>query len=113
MSMDLLPTILSVSETKIPEGLSFDGLNFSSVLFQEANLKERTLYWRYQKKKAARKDKWKLLITASDTALYDLKANIKETTDLAAKNEDVMNDLFELLKAWEKDVGRTDEMKTL
>jgi hypothetical protein len=24
-----------------------------------------------------------------------------------------MNDLFELLKAWEKDVGRTDEMKTL
>jgi arylsulfatase A len=109
VSMDLLPTVLSVSEAKIPEGLAFDGLDFSSVLFQESNLKERTLYWRYQKQKAVRKDQWKLLITASDTALYDLKADIKETTDLSGTHEDVAKDLVELLRAWEKDVGKTGE----
>lgn len=113
MSMDLVPTILSVTHAQIPEKLSFDGVDFSPLLFGESRLPERTLFWRYRKQKAVRDDQWKLLINELDTALYDLDRDMQETTDLSDSNKPVVEALLKQLEAWERNVGGYSEMKTL
>lgn len=112
-SMDLLPTILSISEASIPEGVEFDGVNFSNLLFEGAPLEERTLFWRYRDQKAARQQQWKLLITESDTALFNLQEDLREMTDLSDKHPDVLEDLIQKLGNWEAEIGQTNAMKTL
>ena len=111
LSMDLLPTILSVTQTSAET--DFDGTDISSVLFENGQLDERTLFWRYGKQKAARKNQWKLWITETDTALFDLEKDLQETTNLADTQTDIMHELLRQLNAWEKEVTENVEMKTL
>jgi arylsulfatase A-like enzyme len=111
--MDLTPTILAVSNAQIPEGLQFDGVDFSKVLFGGTDFTDRTLFWRYRNQRAARRNQWKLVITGSDTALYDLGQDLEETTDLSDSSRNVVESLARQLEAWESDVGKDVEMKTL
>lgn len=112
ITMDLLPTMLSVNHAPISKALKFDGIDFSDVLFKGKELKERALFWRYQGQKALRKAQWKLLVTKTDTALYDLKKDLKETTDLSDSRKDILKDMMKQLQALEKDVTHHVEMKT-
>lgn len=113
VSMDLLPTILSICHTQITEEDNFDGIDFSEVLLEEAKIENRAIFWRYQDQKAVRYKQWKLLITEKDTALYDLQQDLKETMDLSAKHQNVLEDLIKKLEDWEIEVGQNSEMKTL
>jgi hypothetical protein len=66
-----------------------------------------------EREKAVRKEQWKLVITKSDTALYNLEHDLKETTDLSGNHKNVVEDLINQLEAWERDVGRSTDMKML
>jgi arylsulfatase A-like enzyme len=113
ISMDLLPTILSISQGEAPSAIDFDGMDFSKILFEEPHLEERTLFWKYREQKAARKNQWKLLITETDTALYNLEKDLKETTNLADSHTAIVEELIRQLKNWENEVTQNVEMKTL
>jgi arylsulfatase A-like enzyme len=113
VSMDLVPTILSICQAKTPGDVEFDGLDFSKLLLEEAKLEERTIFWRYQDQKAVRHKQWKLLVTEKDTALYDLEQDIKETMDISEKHQNVLEVLTKKLEGWEIEVGQKSEMKTL
>lgn len=113
ISMDLLPTILSISQGQLPGDVTFDGRDFSGVLLDKPELEERTLFWRYNNQKAVRAKQWKLLITASDTALYNLEQDLKETTDLSEQHPRIVENLTRQLEDWEREVGKDSEMKTL
>ncbi len=112
MSMDVLPTLLSVAGISASPNITFDGVDFSGLLFgQEAGLPERTVFWRYRGNKVAREGPWKLLVTESDTSLYHLSEDLKETRDQSAQNPDIREELLQDLEEWEKDVDV--EQKTL
>ena len=112
-TMDLMPTILAVTRTQPPASIRFDGIDFSGVLFGGADFPDRTLFWRYRNQRAARRNQWKVVITGSDTALYNLEQDLEETTDLSDSNRNVVEGLVRQLEAWESDVGKDVEMKTL
>lgn len=112
MGMDLLPTILSVTNTAVPSDIEFDGTDFSNILFGDGQLEERTSFWRYRKQKAVRKNKWKLLISEKDTMLYDLEKDIEEMTDIAPKNSRLVKNLTAQLQDWEREVTQGVELKT-
>ena len=112
ISMDLLPTLLSVGQAPIASD-SFDGVDFSTLLLEGRPLEERTLFWRYQKQRAARQDQWKLWMTETDTALYNLAQDLNETTNLANRHTEVVEHLTGQLEAWEKEVTQNVDMKTL
>jgi arylsulfatase A-like enzyme len=76
-------------------------------------LDERTLFWRYRNQKAARKNQWKLWMTATDTALYNLEQDLKETTNLADTHTASVEELIRQLNVWEKEVTQNVEMKTI
>src|SRR5690606_13643970 len=86
VSMDLLPTLLKISQTPFPENREFDGLDFSGLLFSGEKIEDRTIFWRYGDQKAARNNKWKLLISEQDTVLYNLDNDLKESVDVSEKH---------------------------
>lgn len=113
ISMDILPTLLTISGTQRPDGMAFDGTDFSTVLFDGDSLDTRTLFWRYNGQKAARKGPWKLVLTDADTLLYNLDADPGETRNLSGERPDIGGDLLRELEGWEKEMGETSNMKTI
>ncbi|SIS54575.1 Arylsulfatase A [Zobellia uliginosa] len=112
MSMDLLPTILSIVKAPLAK---FDGVNFSEILFSETevHLEDRPVFWRYKGSKAVRHKDWKLIIKEKDTVLYNLSADLKESKNLYSHNNPVAMKLIQSLKDWENEIGPEDKMITL
>ncbi|MBS3777060.1 MAG: sulfatase-like hydrolase/transferase, partial [Bacteroidales bacterium] len=112
VSFDLFPTMLSITNTKRPDTLSLDGIDLSPLLFQGETLPERTVVWRYRGQKAVRKGKWKLMITESDTLLFDLEADRYESNDLAPENPGKVEELLDEYRQWKADVVKGVTMRT-
>ncbi len=100
---DVFPTMLSIAGVEAPKNRVLDGVNILPALEGSATKVERPqpLFWRLHMapnmKIAMRVDDWKILAdeTLSEFELYNLKDDVKETTDL--KNKDV--ERFGALKA--------------
>lgn len=70
------------------------------------------LFWRYNNQRAIRKGPWKLLITDTDTALYNLEQDIRESNNLYARQQDKALELQTQLAQWEQEVAQGVVMKT-
>ncbi|MEQ1752043.1 MAG: sulfatase-like hydrolase/transferase [Prosthecobacter sp.] len=100
---DVFPTMLSIADVEAPKNRVLDGVNILPALVGSATKVERPqpLFWRLHMapnmKIAMRVDDWKILAdeTLSEFELYNLKDDVKETTDL--KDTDV--ERFGALKA--------------
>ena len=104
--------VCSSDLTEKPDTLELDGIDLSPLLFQTEDLPERTVAWRYRGQKAMRKGQWKLMITESDTLLFDLNADLDESNDLASENPDKTEELLNEYNQWKEEVGKTETMKT-
>jgi arylsulfatase A-like enzyme len=112
VSFDLFPTMLSVTNTKKSDTLELDGIDLSPLLFQREDLPERTVAWRYRGQKAVRKGQWKLMITESDTLLFDLGADLDESDDIAPENPGKVDELLNEYTRWKEDVVEGVTIKT-
>ncbi|MFW6103953.1 MAG: sulfatase-like hydrolase/transferase [Bacteroidota bacterium] len=112
VSFDLFPTMLSITNTKKPDTLNLDGMDLSPLLFQGETLPERTVVWRYRGEKAVRKGPWKLMITESDTLLFDLETDRDESNDLARENPGKVEELLNEYRQWKADVVKGVTMRT-
>jgi uncharacterized sulfatase len=104
--------MLSSTNTEKPDTLELDGIDLSPLLFQRGDLPERTVAWRYRGQQAVRKGQWKLMITESDTLLFDLGADLDESDDLAPQNPDKVKELLKEYNQWETDVCEGVTLKT-
>jgi arylsulfatase A len=104
MSFDLFPTILSICGLEIPGNLKLDGMDFSSVLFDQQELSERIVFWRYRDQKVARRGNMKLIITKNDTMMFDLSSDVGERLDLSSHHMEIKRFLLESLEDWEKEM---------
>jgi arylsulfatase A-like enzyme len=108
LTMDLFPTVLEAAGVKPPAGI--DGVSFLATLKGEPEpALERNLYFvwreggaRYGGKtiEALRQGDWKLLQDSpfAPMELYNLKDDPQETTDLAKKQEKLLNSLDAALR---------------
>jgi arylsulfatase A-like enzyme len=90
---DLLPTAMDIALTKAPE--KTDGLSVLPVLTGRGKVKKHEdFYWESRDgdlQQAARMGDWKIVrIGAHAPALYNLKKDVGEKEDVAAKNPDVV-----------------------
>lgn len=58
---DILPTLASLTESPIPDGMNVEGVNIWPSLESRTDLPERTIYWHIGKNLAVRKGDWKLI----------------------------------------------------
>jgi len=112
ITMDLLPTFLGLARAEKPDTLHLDGLNLSRLIFNRDDLPERNLFWRYRGQKAVRSGAWKLMISDSDTLLFNLVEDISEERDLSDQYPERVFTLTSAIENWEEDVMSGVRLKT-
>ncbi len=111
---DFYPTILDlIGETQLP-GEHADGISLLSVI-QGQSMAERPLIWHYphygnqggEPSSIIRLGEWKLIHYYEDghEELYNLNADLEETTDVSAANPELTKQLSEQLFTYLNDVG--------
>jgi arylsulfatase A-like enzyme len=99
---DFLPTACELAGVKPPAGL--DGISLVPTITGKGTQKEHDfLYWEFHEggtKQAVRHKHWKAIRPAPGTplVLYDLKADVRETNDVAKQHPDVVKVIEEYLK---------------
>ncbi len=116
---DILPTFAALADCKVPADRKLDGVNIWPQLAGQPDAKpahETFYFYRGLKLEAVRHGDWKLQLAnpakkadAKDDAfkpkLYNLKADIGETTDVAAANPERVKELEVLVLAMKDDLG--------
>jgi len=126
-TMDLLPTFAAVAGAKLPRDLKLDGLDLSGFLLGRTERSPRSDYFYYGgcRLLGVRDAKWKLVLprpaappgtgwwgrmieAVPQTQLYDLKADIGETTDVAAAHPAEVSRLMERIEWAREELGDID-----
>jgi arylsulfatase A-like enzyme len=102
-SLDVFPTAVAAGGGDTPKGLQLDGVELLPRFRGELKASERTLFWRTGggQSMAIRKGSMKLVRVGENSGeLYDLAADIGETTNLADKRPETASALSNELNAW-------------
>ena len=113
ISNDFFPTILDIAGKPVKSG-QVDGVSLVSLLNQSGSLSDRLLYWHYPHYSnqggipggAVRDGDWKLIERYEDGSvnLYNLKDDIGERNDVAAKHAARVQAMRAKLHSWYKEV---------
>jgi arylsulfatase A-like enzyme len=117
-TLDLLPTLARLAGTKAPEDRIIDGKNIWPLMAGEKGAEsphEAFYYYKIGQLQAVRSGKWKLHLdyeikrknrtARSPLKLYDLEADIGETTNVVAAHPDVVERLLGLAEKAREDLG--------
>lgn len=121
ISVDLYPTLLDLAGVKPKDGYVLDGASIKPLLLGTGSLEERkALYWHFPGYLGAGKDAWRTtpagairigdwkLIEFFETGekkLFNLKDDIGQKNNLAAKMPEKVNELYGMLVEWRKKVN--------
>ncbi|MEZ6120313.1 MAG: sulfatase-like hydrolase/transferase [Pirellulaceae bacterium] len=106
ISLDIMPTILAAAGIQPPAARPLDGINLLPVWQDQQSLPARQLVWNGR---AIRDETWKLLVTGNrpeTVALYNLKNDLGETTDVSAQYPERTKQMRDALAAWKMDVAK-------
>jgi arylsulfatase A len=111
-TMDLAPTFASLAGFSDSEKPAFDGIDISSVLFDQASLPPRTLFWRFNNSytdshaRAVRKGDWKFVLEEGQRHLFDLSKDPAERNNLASEFRERVEAMDAAYLEWEAEVTR-------
>ena len=111
-SVDFYPTLLELAGAEKPVEQVLDGKSLLPELLENKFDPERAIFWHYPvyhhdvPAGAIRKGDWKLIENqvTGKVSLYNLRANITESMDLAELYPEKTKELKTLLKNWQKEV---------
>ena len=106
LTMDVMPTSLAMAGIATPEGHSFDGIDLSSLLFEQMPLPHRYVFW---SQGAIRDGDWKLVKPKRKYELYNLKEDLGERNNLSDQYPERVEKLRALYEDWKKDINRKKE----
>ncbi|MEP3482389.1 MAG: sulfatase-like hydrolase/transferase [Fuerstiella sp.] len=128
-AIDLVPTILKITGTPYPKGVSFDGESLVDTLLGDGGSRKAPIFFRRPPDRdsfygvedlpdlAVRSGQWKLLCEydGSNAELYDLQADPSESKNVAQQNSDVVSKLIFAVIGWHQsmpaDRGDTFQVK--
>lgn len=112
-SVDMLPTICDIVDTKVPGDRAIDGSDIMPVFEGKSIQRSVALYWQYNNaiskpKICIREGAWKLLATAGlqSFELYNLHDDWTETKDLASIEQECIKTMAKELIRMHNDVNK-------
>ena len=106
ISLDIMPTLLSIAGYSDSSGLALDGKDLSPVLFDHESEPGRQLFWNGR---AMRDGKWKLVLGNSKQGaveLFDLSQDLGEKVNLASRHPERVDQMRKALDGWKQEVAR-------
>ena len=102
-SIDLFATALDAAGLPMPKDKALDGKSILPALKGKTDKLHDELYWSSAGEKgkwAIRSGNWKMVAEKKRIELFDLKKDLSEKTDLAAKHPKVVSELTAKYNAW-------------
>jgi arylsulfatase A-like enzyme len=103
--LDMFPTLMAMAGLKMPETRPLDGKNIWPALRENGASPVESYYWAWHSEDAIRTADWRMHRFADRTELYDIRADIGETTNVADKHPDVVASLKTKMDAWVASLG--------
>jgi len=107
-SLELMPTLLTATGAKAPEGVKLDGFDMLPILRGEAKSTRQEMFWQRRGDKAVRFQNWKWLESAKGRGLYDLSTDLGEKTDLAKEKPEIAKMMAEKFAVWRREMDASE-----
>ncbi len=108
VGFDWFPTLVDIAgfSDALPKNL--DGKSIKSHLLEQKDLPARDIFFGYEPKlgTAMRRGDWKMIVKETDVQLYDLKSDIKETTNLAEKKPEIRDEMLKAIEHFKETVTK-------
>lgn len=108
-SMDFMPTLINIADSKIPHDRIIDGKNIGSLLSESSKEISKRVFFYYELGGlcAIRRGKWKYFPESPNygEALYDLDEDISESKNLLKEHPEKIPELKDLLESCRQDIG--------
>lgn len=107
-TLELFPTLLSVTGVAPSRDVKLDGFDMLPVLTGNQSSSRQEMFWQRRSDKAARVGNWKWIESSKANGLFDLATDPGESHDLSKQNPEQ----FELMKsrfaAWRREMDATE-----
>lgn len=114
--IDILPTILELTNAEYPESFNgdtiypFDGVSLLPLDEKNMHDREKPIFWQFGEGKAIMKDNWKLVSDNNkEWELYDVSADKTETNNLINEFPEIAEDLNKEWQQWFEKVTEHNE----
>jgi arylsulfatase A-like enzyme len=104
-ALDMFPTLMAMTESKMPETRPLDGKNIWPALRDNTASPVESYYWIWHDEDAIRTAQWKLHRFHNRFELYDIVKDEAESTNLADTNPEVVKTLVVKMDAWAESLG--------
>lgn len=100
-SLELFPSLASVTGAELPKGVVLDGYDWWSTLRGETESPRTTMFWKRQDRLAARVNDWKWVdMEGKEGGLFDLSKDIGERNDLSMEHPEILAMVKAKFDAW-------------
>jgi arylsulfatase A-like enzyme len=104
-ALDMFPTLMAMTESKMPETRPLDGKNIWPALRDHTISPVESYYWVWHDCDAIRTEQWKLHRFFNRYELYDIAKDEFEATNIADANPEVIKSLSAKMDAWANSLG--------
>jgi len=113
-SIDFFPTLLELAGRELPGDRTIDGTSIVPLLKGQGGLQRNTLFWHFPHYRGSlepysivRQGDWKLIrfYASRRRELYNLREDLSEQRDLAARMPEKVQQLDQVLSEWLETVG--------
>jgi len=103
---DLYPTFTEMAGLAKDTPENLDGISAADHLLKGEPFPERDLFFGYEPKlgTAMRRDDWKMILKAGEAQLYNLKSDLKETTDVVDQHPKIAASMQRAIEEFKKTV---------
>jgi len=107
-SLEIFPTLCTVTGAMPPKGLKLDGFDMMPVLQSKNKSPRKEMFWQRRLDKGARVDHWKWVESSRGNGLFDLRTDLSEKHDLSKENPDVLKMIKARFADWKKQMNATE-----
>ncbi|MFK7850849.1 MAG: sulfatase-like hydrolase/transferase, partial [Akkermansiaceae bacterium] len=106
LGFDLLPTFTEIAGLSDHNPKNLDGNSIKAHLLEQKNFPDRDIFFGYEPKlgTAMRRGDWKMILKGDDVQLFNLKTDIKETTNVATDHPTITKSMQEAIERFKQTV---------